>query len=152
MDRICKICGVTSQTALFYKGVNSRCQECHKTKVRENRAEKLDYYRAYDAKRFQDDPRRAEKNRAYAKTEAGKRSMLASRQRWLAKHPAKRAAHIILGNAVSAGRISKPVNCQVCGAGGRIDGHHDDYTKPLDVIWCCRKCHVQIHKELDAKQ
>lgn len=113
--------------------------------VKQNREEKSDYYRAYDAERYQNDSRVKERHKRYQKSEAGKKAMVRARKRWESKSPEKRAAHIILGNAVRDGIVNKPENCSVCGATGRIHGHHEDYTKPLDVIWCCPKCHVQLH-------
>ena len=38
--------------------------------------------------------------------------------------------------------VKKP--CEVCGD-LKTDGHHPDYSKPLDVIWLCRKHHVEVH-------
>ena len=35
--------------------------------------------------------------------------------------------------------------CEVCGA-ERVDAHHDDYSKPLDVRWLCRRHHLQLHR------
>jgi hypothetical protein len=140
------VCGVTSETAEFYNRVNTRCKECHKRKVRENRAAKADYYRAYDAQRFQEDPRVRARHKAYRETKAGKEAMARGRKNWLSKNPEKRAAHVILNNAVRDGRVEKPKECQRCGTSkGRIHGHHEDYTKPLDVIWLCHGCHMKEH-------
>jgi hypothetical protein len=25
--------------------------------------------------------------------------------------------------------------------------HHPDYDKPLEVVWVCRSCHLDIHAE-----
>lgn len=35
--------------------------------------------------------------------------------------------------------------CEVCGL---LDSqmHHDDYSKPLEVRWLCRPCHLKLHK------
>ena len=35
--------------------------------------------------------------------------------------------------------------CEVCGV-NKVDAHHDDYTKPLDVRWLCRKHHNEHHR------
>lgn len=39
-----------------------------------------------------------------------------------------------------------PKNCSDCGKNGKVDGHHNDYSKPFDVIWLCRQCHANIHR------
>jgi hypothetical protein len=150
MTHTCKVCGVTSDVAKFYSGVNTRCKECHKAKVRENRAEKADYYKTYDAYRYQHDPKVKKRHKRYAKTEAGKTSLNAAREKWLKENAEKRACHTILNNAVRDGRAMKPSACQACGATNcRIEGHHSDYTKPLDVKWLCRSCHVAEHRKDD---
>ena len=43
--------------------------------------------------------------------------------------------------ALKEGRLKKPNNCQECGCESKIEGHHQDYFKPLSVLWLCRKCH-----------
>ena len=34
--------------------------------------------------------------------------------------------------------------CENCG--GKAQMHHDDYEKPLSVVWLCRPCHLEHHK------
>jgi hypothetical protein len=147
MIQTCKICGTAGDASEFYAGVSNRCKDCHKAKVRENRAANVERYRAYDAARFQEDPRVRERHKRYQSTLAGKLSMAETRRKWLEANADKRAAHVILGNAVRSGRIHKPLSCEACGASGvRIHGHHHDYTKPLDVKWLCQPCHWKEHK------
>ena len=54
-------------------------------------------------------------------------------------------AHRKLNKAVISGKIVRPEICSRCGSGGIIMGHHDNYEKPLDVIWVCWMCHEEIH-------
>jgi ribosomal protein S27AE len=44
-------------------------------------------------------------------------------------------------------RILTREPCSRCGA-PKTHAHHEDYRKPLDVIWLCAPCHKQRHKEL----
>ena len=37
--------------------------------------------------------------------------------------------------------------CQVCGR-QKAQAHHEDYSRPLDVIWLCSQHHTQLHVEL----
>lgn len=37
--------------------------------------------------------------------------------------------------------------CEICGS-LRVDAHHDDYSKPLEVRWLCRRHHQQWHAAL----
>lgn len=52
-------------------------------------------------------------------------------------------AHALVEYAVRTGRI-KPQSCSVCG-NARAEGHHRDYSKPLEVVWLCRKHHLAEH-------
>ena len=156
MLKKCKDCEAEKPLSEFYahKGMKdgrlNKCKDCAKAAAIKNRSQKVEYYRAYDANRFQNDSRVKERHKSYKKTEAGKAATQKSRKKWLAENPEKRAAHVLLGSYVSTGRIDKPDVCSVCGAGGRIDGHHHDYSKPLDVQWLCRGCHVQLHRSIET--
>lgn len=52
--------------------------------------------------------------------------------------------HDAVNNAVRHGRLVRGP-CEVCGE-KKVDAHHDDYTKPLDVRWLCRKHHLELHR------
>jgi hypothetical protein len=60
-------------------------------------------------------------------------------------------------HAVTMGRLVNPGVCEACGDGGtmrdgrtNVQGHHDDYNKPLDVRWLCQHCHHDWHKHNTA--
>lgn len=61
------------------------------------------------------------------------------------KHMGKHLARLRLNHAVSTGKVEK-LPCKVCGR-DKAEGHHEDYSKPLDVIWLCRQCHADTHKK-----
>ena len=53
-------------------------------------------------------------------------------------------------NAVRAGKLIRPSICSVCLEEKDIEAHHEDYSKPLEIIWCCKDCHVELdrHREV----
>ncbi len=58
---------------------------------------------------------------------------------------AKQQAKASVAYAKKKGRLI-PKPCAVCGS-TRVDGHHPDYSKPLEVEWLCRKHHYELHAE-----
>jgi hypothetical protein len=152
----CKACDVSKPLGEFYASNLRTCKECVRQRVRRNRASKVGYYRAYDAKRFQADPRVLERHKRYQATPGGKAAVRRIIQKYVEANPEKRAAHIKLGNAVRDGRVIKPAACQSCSqvpdARHKLHGHHEDYSKPLDVIWLCAACHRRLHESADQRQ
>lgn len=47
--------------------------------------------------------------------------------------------------AVQQGQLIKEP-CEVCGD-VNSEAHHDDYDKPLEVRWLCRKHHNELHRQ-----
>ena len=54
-------------------------------------------------------------------------------------------AYVKVYRAVKLGKLIKPKTCSNCTSQNRIEGHHEDYTKPLTVIWLCHDCHIRKH-------
>lgn len=64
----------------------------------------------------------------------------------------KRAdARAYLNHAVRDGR-AEIGPCEICSSTKDIEGHHSDYSKPLQVNWLCRKHHRALHKALYQKE
>lgn len=57
-------------------------------------------------------------------------------------HRDRQSARASLLRAVRSGRIERPKSCPRCGKECTVEGHHTDYSKPLDVMWLCRQCHA----------
>lgn len=86
------------------------------------------------------------KLRKYRKTASGKLNTKKNVDNSIAKYPEKHRARTTLNYAISKGKIKKPKNCANCGKEKKLDGHHEDYSKPLIVQWLCRPCHFNKHK------
>ena len=61
------------------------------------------------------------------------------------KFPERVRARDLLIHAVMAGRVLKE-SCRVCGE-LKSEAHHEDYARPLDVVWLCRTHHRELHLE-----
>jgi hypothetical protein len=74
--------------------------------------------------------------------------------RWFAKNQAtwseakrKKQCRNLSAHAVQYKLIAKPTVCEICGEEfekDEIHGHHEDYTRPLEAVWCCIDCHMRV--------
>jgi hypothetical protein len=94
----------------------NKCKACNRRDVQENYEKRADQYRAYDQKR-------------------GYRP--GDKYKVIARRAVKHA--LISGDLVKR-------DCEIGNdCKGRIEGHHDDYSKPLQVRWLCKKHHAEVH-------
>ena len=84
--------------------------------------------------------RRHEGKRKKSELEASKRAYQNHKVKWIARAKIR--------YAVKIGKIKKPKKCEVCERIKPVQGHHEDYSKPLEVIWLCSGCHADVHKKL----
>lgn len=138
----CFKCKTVKPLSDFYKhammadGHLNKCKDCTKVDVNKNRWEKIDYYREYDRERANLEHRVEQKkkvNNAWRNADK-RRSKCHAKVRWAMKN----------------GLLQKKP-CERCGEEKSL-AHHEDYDKPLDVIWLCQPCHKQRHKEIDGER
>jgi len=137
----CSTCGELKDESNFQRrkaskdGLTSSCKSCLNER---------------DARRYvRERERRTARYREYIKTPAGREAHSKAIERWRQANQVRRAAHIILGNAVRDGRV-QPLPCLECG--GKAEAHHPDYDRPLDVIWLCTTHHKETHRMREANQ
>ena len=87
------------------------------------------------------DDRQACNRRFYATHQAKCRAL---NERWARQHPLAQAARTAVHAALKSGRLVKQP-CVLCDSRRHVVGHHEDYTRPLDVTWLCTTCHRRHH-------
>lgn len=109
-----------------YQNICRKCQQVRYTKW---------HYETLKA-----DPIKHEKRKAYYRQKEKERRL---RNKTDPKYKKMKAAHTVIAGMVAGGWLtSQP--CEVCGK-KETEAHHDDYDKPLDVQWLCKKHHKLIH-------
>lgn len=68
----------------------------------------------------------------------------AKHKEWVERNPEKLAAHKIVAKAKELGLLELGL-CEKCGTDRNIHAHHEDYSKPLSVVWLCSSCHGKLH-------
>lgn len=63
----------------------------------------------------------------------------------------KRNARQKVRDHILSGKIKKPEKCEHCKLNNKLEAHHKDYSKPLEVEWVCKSCHVKADKLLKNK-
>jgi ribosomal protein S27AE len=110
----------------------NKCKECTKNDATEHRNKNIDKIRAYDRARGKIS------ERIKANTEVNRA--------WRAEDKRRNIAHSRVSYAIKKGKLVR-LPCVRCGNQKSV-AHHEDYDKPLEVMWLCQPCHKQRHKEL----
>ena len=67
------------------------------------------------------------------------------RRNWRQKNPDKTTAHRIVHRAIKAGELIRPDKGSRRDTSCKPEAHHVDYSRPLDVEFLCRGCHLAEH-------
>ena len=127
--RVCKECGAREEEgAAFYAGMGTRCAECFKKRVKRNYRNSIEERHEYEKRRNATPERQAQ--------------LQAGSVRYRERNPEKRKARNAANNALRDGKLKRR-GCEVCGK--RAQMRHEDYSKPLEVRWFCRKHHDETH-------
>lgn len=127
--KTCSACYEEKPISEFYRsvlnkdGLVGRCKVCHAKQVNDRRKNKklLPYEEISTHKKF-----------------------------WLPDNKLKRKAHQIVGYAVQKGDLIRQP-CERCGTTEKVIAHHEDYHKPLDIVWLCQHHHRERHLEIDKE-
>lgn len=154
MERACTICKKIKSLEDFGKsskgkyGHDAQCKKCkYQKNGRKNflQAKERCYVNAARWKK----KNREQVNQRARERYAIDKTPISNRDR---KHYLKRKAQNMVQNRVADGRMVKPSFCSICNCESkRIEGHHADYSKPLEIIWVCSQCHHDIHKSLKER-
>lgn len=128
--KYCPDCKIIKDPDDFYKappkkdGLRSYCKLCS---LKRNK-EYMVYYREYSKKRYSGDKEFRNRRKESAK-------------KWAT--PEKNRAHQLVYSWVKIGRLTRGL-CEICSS-TKVQAHHSDYKKPLDVKWLCPSHHRNIH-------
>jgi len=130
--KLCKKCNQEKSTSEFLKrndtigGLRSWCKSCENERNAQYRVKHGEKFKEYQKK--------------YRKTLLGKEA----KTRHINKYPEKAIAVRVLNHALDRNKITRHT-CEVCGCAWGIQGHHWNYSLPLDVTWLCPEHHRVLH-------
>ena len=78
-----------------------------------------------------------------------KQQVIKRNRQTMAKYPERYLARSILRSAVETGKLIRQP-CEVCG-NPKVEAHHPDYSKPLEVRWLCHQHHCELEGRWIAK-
>lgn len=131
--KTCKVCGTLKPLSDFYQKDNT-CKVCRKEKINLYRKHNIEKIRLYDVER--------------AKLPHRKQQTIENTRKRRKDPDGYMHAHNAVARAVKSGKLER-MPCQMCGKTEKVHAHHDDYSKPLEVMWLCVVHHKARHAFLD---
>ncbi len=159
VKKTCSTCKEIKSIACFYKqpkglyGRTGSCKECRK-KTSNNWAEKnkdrknlLERERKRDRKQYCEKWRKENPNYFKEYYKQNREIRLECNRRFWENNPERYESWKIYQRARSNRILINPGQCQMCGTKEmKIQAHHFDYSKPLEVCWVCIECHKDVHR------
>lgn len=82
--------------------------------------------------------------RKYRNSKKGKINIRKIIDKYEIKNKEKRSAWMKIYFSIRNNKIKRPNKCSKCGKKCKPDAHHPNYSYPLNVVWLCRKCHINV--------
>lgn len=152
----CSRCGLIQPLSEFHKradrprGHVSHCRTCDGIRTSAYVAANIDKVRAQGSAHYRANRERYAERWAswYARNQPLRAARETERAaQWRRDHHAEarilERARRAVSKAISRGELIRPETCEACGAAGKIQGAHFDYSRPLEVRWLCRSCHTR---------
>lgn len=148
--KLCKQCSALKALEEFYphRSTHDRrrgeCIACTKLAANKYKHGKADKCRELN-RLYHQRPHVKAQQKEYAQSARGKAVKNRAALKWMSRNPEKLGAQMMVRGALLCGfMVRQP--CEVCGSTTRVQGHHDDYSKPLEVRWLCHPHHAEHHR------
>lgn len=137
--RLCRLCGQRPVPESYLTRCDYRCRECRNASKRRGlaKAERLP-----SLERLRALARAGDEEAARQLKLRDKEKNAIARQKYAERVRARQ----IIRNNIYRGKLSRQP-CEVCG-NPKSEAHHDDYSRPLDVVWLCPAHHAERHAQL----
>ena len=144
----CNRCGESKPVSEFSKGsgnsdgLQRNCKSCAADRYQQNR-EKIRAQQKQNWLRYSTENAEALKFKSIEYRKNNPDSAKTQKRRYRAEFGPKVEAKNKVWSHILTGRIKKQP-CEICGS-EKADAHHDDYSKPMEIRWLCRKHHAEWH-------
>ncbi len=142
----CSICKTEKPLSEYYKSriyknkqhYQPRCKKCFIDYYKQNKEERIKYQKKWVIENIDKVTKHRKK---WSKENPDK--LAKSQKAHGKKYPDRIKARNAINQRLFHGRLVK-LPCVTCQA-MPTEAHHPDYSKPLHVVWLCRRHHLEVH-------
>ncbi|MHA2248546.1 MAG: hypothetical protein ACXADY_26610 [Candidatus Hodarchaeales archaeon] len=137
----CKLC--LAERARVYRASPHGFEITRKAEEKHRKSEKGQITRIGKLDNARVNDKAKDRRKAYNSTDEGKAINREKTARYRLNNPIKSRCRLELKRAIDKAEIERG-SCVICSE-PNAEGHHEDYSKPLEVIWLCKSHHTELH-------